>query len=72
MKRWKVDVNGRQDAVLLLSSVSLPGGVQVNIQHVAWNRVILTLFVTHHDSDVKPNQTNFKCVNSSPKEMCWW
>ncbi|SAL99905.1 hypothetical protein [Absidia glauca] len=28
MKRWKVDVNGRQDAVLLLSSVSLPGGVQ--------------------------------------------
>ncbi|ORZ17829.1 exosome complex exonuclease RRP4 [Absidia repens] len=28
MKRWKVDVNGRQDAMLLLSSVSLPGGVQ--------------------------------------------
>ncbi|KAG0166857.1 exosome non-catalytic core subunit rrp4 [Apophysomyces sp. BC1034] len=27
-KRWKVDVNGRQDAILLLSSVSLPGGVQ--------------------------------------------
>ncbi|KAI8148735.1 exosome complex exonuclease RRP4 [Fennellomyces sp. T-0311] len=28
MKRWKIDVNGRQDAVLLLSSVNLPGGVQ--------------------------------------------
>ncbi|CAO3623008.1 unnamed protein product [Cunninghamella echinulata] len=28
MKRWKVDVNGRQDAMLLLSSISLPGGVQ--------------------------------------------
>ncbi|KAI8086741.1 uncharacterized protein BX664DRAFT_282892 [Halteromyces radiatus] len=28
MKRWKLDVNGRQDAMLLLSSVSLPGGVQ--------------------------------------------
>ncbi|KAI8373123.1 uncharacterized protein BYT42DRAFT_594884 [Radiomyces spectabilis] len=28
MRRWKIDVNGRQDAVLLLSSVSLPGGVQ--------------------------------------------
>ncbi|KAI9497577.1 hypothetical protein BDB00DRAFT_803249 [Zychaea mexicana] len=27
-KRWKVDVNGKQDAVLLLSSVNLPGGVQ--------------------------------------------
>lgn len=27
-RRWKVDVNGRQDAVLLLSSVNLPGGVQ--------------------------------------------
>lgn len=31
MKRWKVDINGRQDAILLLSSISLPGGVQVNI-----------------------------------------
>ncbi|KAI9267387.1 exosome component 2-like protein [Sporodiniella umbellata] len=28
MRRWKVDVNSRQDANLLLSSVSLPGGVQ--------------------------------------------
>ncbi|KAI8068423.1 exosome component 2-like protein [Gongronella butleri] len=28
MKRWKVDVNGRQEGVLLLSSISLPGGVQ--------------------------------------------
>jgi len=28
-KRWKVDINSRQDAVLLLSSVNLPGGVQV-------------------------------------------
>lgn len=27
--RWKVDINGRQDAVLQLSSVNLPGGVQV-------------------------------------------
>ncbi|RKP10120.1 hypothetical protein THASP1DRAFT_22129 [Thamnocephalis sphaerospora] len=27
-KRWKVDVNARQDGVLLLSSVNLPGGVQ--------------------------------------------
>jgi hypothetical protein len=27
-KRWKMDVNGRQDAALMLSSVNLPGGVQ--------------------------------------------
>ncbi|KAI8590594.1 hypothetical protein BDZ88DRAFT_414169 [Geranomyces variabilis] len=27
-KRWKVDMNARQDGVLLLSSVNLPGGVQ--------------------------------------------
>ncbi|KAF9581608.1 exosome non-catalytic core subunit rrp4, partial [Lunasporangiospora selenospora] len=27
-KRWKVDVNGRQDAILMLSSINLPGGVQ--------------------------------------------
>lgn len=36
MKRWKVDVNGRQDAMLLLSSVSLPGGVQVSVD-VMWS-----------------------------------
>lgn len=27
-KRWKVDVNGQQDASLMLSSVTLPGGAQ--------------------------------------------
>jgi len=27
-RKWKVDVNARQDAVLLLSAVNLPGGVQ--------------------------------------------
>ncbi|KAH6572250.1 hypothetical protein BASA50_006237 [Batrachochytrium salamandrivorans] len=27
-KRWKVDIKGRQDAILLLSSINLPGGVQ--------------------------------------------
>eukprot|EP00871_Galdieria_phlegrea_P004249 jgi/Galph1/4825/GphlegSOOS_G3494.1 len=27
-RRWKVDVNARQDAILLLSAVNLPGGVQ--------------------------------------------
>jgi len=29
-RRWKVDANSRQDAVLMLSSVNLPGGVQVS------------------------------------------
>jgi len=27
-KRWKVDICGRQDAILMLSAVNLPGGVQ--------------------------------------------
>ncbi|KAI9573865.1 hypothetical protein HD554DRAFT_2202028 [Boletus coccyginus] len=27
-RRWKVDANGRQEAILMLSSVNLPGGVQ--------------------------------------------
>mmetsp|Transcript_1001 Transcript_1001/g.2394 ORF Transcript_1001/g.2394 Transcript_1001/m.2394 type:complete len:318 (-) Transcript_1001:112-1065(-) len=27
-KRWRVDVNGRQDAILMLSAINLPGGVQ--------------------------------------------
>ena len=28
--RWKVDVNAKQDAVLLLSSINLPGGILVS------------------------------------------
>jgi exosome complex RNA-binding protein Rrp4 len=31
-QRWKVDTNARQDAILALSSVNLPGGVQVCVQ----------------------------------------
>ncbi len=30
-KRWKVDIKGRQDAILLLSAINLPGGVQVSL-----------------------------------------
>ena len=29
-RRWKVEANSRQDAVLMLSSINLPGGVQVS------------------------------------------
>lgn len=28
-KRWKLDINSRQDATLMLSAVNLPGGIQV-------------------------------------------
>ncbi len=28
-KRWKVDVNSKQEGVLQLASINLPGGVQV-------------------------------------------
>jgi hypothetical protein len=27
-RRWKVDTNARQDAILMLSSINLPGGIQ--------------------------------------------
>jgi exosome complex component RRP4 len=27
-RRWKVDAHGRQDAILMLSSINLPGGIQ--------------------------------------------
>lgn len=27
-KRWKVDIKARQDAILLLSAISLAGGIQ--------------------------------------------
>lgn len=30
-RRWKVDTGARQDAILMLSSVNLPGGIQVSI-----------------------------------------
>jgi len=32
-KRWKVDVNSRQDAILQLSSINLPGGIQRRRTH---------------------------------------
>ena len=34
-KRWKVNLNSRQEASLLLSAVNLPGGVQVS-QSCLW------------------------------------
>ena len=37
-RRWKVDANARQDAVLMLSSVNLPGGVQVDMLKI-WPRL---------------------------------
>lgn len=39
-RRWKVDANARQDAVLMLSSVNLPGGVQVDVQQSSIDFVI--------------------------------
>lgn len=31
-KRWKVDVSAQQAAILMLSAVNLPGGIQVRSQ----------------------------------------
>jgi exosome complex RNA-binding protein Rrp4 len=56
-KRWKVDIKARQDAVLMLSAINLPGGVQVLIQLM--------------DRDVKLNQMKRKCEHSSKKVTCF-
>jgi len=31
-KRWKLDIDSRQDALLMLSAVALPGNVQVHCE----------------------------------------
>lgn len=33
-KRWRIDLNAAQQAVLMLSAVNLPGGVQVGIAFI--------------------------------------
>jgi exosome complex RNA-binding protein Rrp4 len=33
-RRWKVELNARLDGVLMLSSVNLPGGIQVIYSNV--------------------------------------
>jgi exosome complex component RRP4 len=45
-RRWKVDVNARQDGVLLLSSVNLPGGVQVRRAMAMMLIMIMTRMMT--------------------------
>ena len=30
-RKWKVDINGRHDAILHLAAINLPGGIQVMI-----------------------------------------
>lgn len=43
--RWKVDANARQEAMLQLSSVNLPGGVQVSsMRNAPLPRTIETVF----------------------------
>jgi exosome complex component RRP4 len=42
-RRWRVDVSSKQDAILMLASVNLPGGVQVGQRDpsvVGFNRII--------------------------------
>jgi exosome complex component RRP4 len=42
-KRWKVDVNSKLDAVLLLYSVNLPGGELVNICNFYFSIIYIKL-----------------------------
>ena len=66
--RWKVDGNARQDAVLMLSSVNLPGGVQVR-----WQRVPLhghAMVKGTHPSEGRLNRMHSRCASSLPRGMC--
>ncbi|XP_024532408.1 exosome complex component RRP4 homolog [Selaginella moellendorffii] len=40
-KRWKVDVNSKQDAHLMLSAVNLPGGIQAEVQSASQDSIHL-------------------------------
>ena len=46
-KRWKVDVRGRQEAVLMLSSINLPGGEQR--RRTAEDQLNMRHFYVEHD-----------------------
>ena len=46
-KRWKVDVNGRQEGVLMLSSINLPGGEQR--RRTAEDQLNMRQFYVEHD-----------------------
>jgi len=46
-KRWKVDVNGRQDGVVMLSSINLPGGEQR--RRTAEDQLNMRQFYVEHD-----------------------
>ena len=46
-KRWKVDVNSRQDGVLMLSSINLPGGEQR--RRTAEDQLNMRQFYVEHD-----------------------
>jgi exosome complex RNA-binding protein Rrp4 len=39
-KNWRVDVNGKMEALLMLTAITLPGGVQVQYDFALdnWNR----------------------------------
>lgn len=55
-RRWKVDINARQDAILMLSSVNLTGGVQR--RRTTEDQMHMRSYFTEHDlvsvSDVAP------------------
>ena len=46
-KRWKVDVGGRQEAILMLSSINLPGGEQR--RRTAEDQLNMRQFYVEHD-----------------------
>jgi len=46
-RRWKVELNARLDGILMLSSVNLPGGIQVTPPETL-PHILLTYHLTFH------------------------
>ena len=59
-RRWKVELNARLDGVLMLSSVNLPGGIQVIFFNHRLYLFMLIFFYLIREGNWK--RTNFKCV----------
>jgi hypothetical protein len=70
-RRWKVDADSRQDAVLMLSSINLPGGVQVSgfvSLHMGRGP---ELNICPHHSEENWRAISCRCASFSKRETFW-
>lgn len=66
-RRWKVEAYAAQNAVLMLSSINLPGGVQVRWAAGACTRAKLTLVSR---SGGNSSRMSYRCERSFKRVTC--